>query len=113
MKLGDKDKVWAMVMSMAEEMRVSSFMKYAGDNSRRKEVLARANEAYEAYEGNLPEDSKGAFREMAELQEDLKECDLTLSYVVGMLDCIDLMQGLGFLEVYRNGDMGKDGGSER
>ncbi len=100
MKLGNKSTVRNILLALTGELRASSFAAYAGDDAERKKLSARASDAFDAYVQGLPQNLEKSFEDMIELQEDLKEYDLTLTYIVGMLDCIDLMRSLGFLEVY-------------
>lgn len=101
MKQTEKTKLEDTLLQLAAKFREQAFCRYVKDwpeYRRLLEISCAADRAY--YEMELTDQQREQIDEILNSRSDASDCELTLTYVAGVLDGIIFLRDTGFLDMY-------------
>lgn len=101
MKQTEKSTLEDTLLQLAARFREQAFCRYVKDCPEYKRLLEIACEADKAYyEMELTDQQRELIDRLLTSRSDASECELTLTYVAGILDGIIFLRDFGFLDMY-------------
>jgi len=102
------DDLLLQIVTLLREKRMETY-DFARDIYQNKmEKACAADQMY--MKMDLSEEQRSVIDELLELRSDAETCELTITYVAGLLDGIVFLRDVGFLDVYISDDLDADEG---
>lgn len=99
--MSEKEKLQDTLLQLATALREKRARAYGvGWDLHRKKVEEACEADKRFMELSLTEEQREVVEEMSEKRAEANECELTLTYVAGVLDGITLLRNIGFLDMH-------------
>lgn len=101
MKQEEKDRLEDTVFQFLNVLRERSYSKYVlwQDSYREKvDAACRENARYEKLD--LTAEQRAVIEEMLQIRSEVTDCELTLTYMAGLLDCLMFLRRSGLMDLY-------------
>ena len=105
MKQDERKVLEDTVFQLMNALRERTHKKYVagyGPYRKRVETACRAEQEYRAM--GLEEDRRKVMDHVLETRSEVEDCELTLTYVAGILDSLLILRAAGFLDLYMRED---------
>ena len=97
----EKEKLYGTLLQLGTALREKRVHVYGVGWDLHKEKVEAVCEADKQYmDLPLPEEHKKTIERMLEKRMEANECELTLTYIAGILDGISYLRAVGFLDMY-------------
>ena len=101
MMMNEKEKLYDTLLQLGTALREKRVHVYGVGWDLHKEKVEAVCAADKKYmDLPLPEEQKAVIERMLEKRREANECELTLTFVAGILDGITFLRELGFLDMY-------------
>ena len=99
--MNEKEKLYDTLLQLGTALREKRVHVYGVGWDLHKEKVEAVCEADKKYmDLPLPEEHKETIERMLEKRMEANECELTLTYIAGILDGISYLRDAGFLDMY-------------
>ncbi|MCI9103021.1 MAG: hypothetical protein HFG47_06920 [Lachnospiraceae bacterium] len=101
MERTDKSTIGDTLMQLMTRCREKAFCKYMKDDPEYKRLLKISCEADKNYSNmDLTPEQREQIDFLLNSRTDAGECELTLTYIAGIMDGITFLRHMGFLDMY-------------
>lgn len=101
MKQNEKDRLEDTVFQFFNVLRERSYTKFVLWQDRYREKVDAACEQNARYDAlDLTDEQRAVIEEMLQARSDVSDCELTLTYMAGLLDCLLFLRRIGLLDLY-------------
>lgn len=97
----EKEQMENTLLQLATRFREQAFCRYGKDCPKYEKLLQKACEADQSYYAmELTSQQREQIDALLNSRAEASDCELTLTYIAGLLDGIRMLKESGFLELY-------------